>query len=194
MFLLAHAAAGLLTGLIFQAARPGRAVRLRWWVLGALLSDLIDKPLSLLLPVYEGYGRGPGHTLLLVLLLLAAGARSARIRAVAIGAASHLLLDAPWTYLAWFAWPTQGFVPAPGVPVDPEGYLAILLANPHVLAGELAGALVLLMHGWARLVQVSSTRAPAVTIDLVMVPSEDRDTSDAEPATGGQHAAERRSR
>lgn len=147
MFLLAHLGAALLTGRLLQAVDPRAAGRLRWWAVGGLLPDLVDKPLAALVPAYAGYGRGAGHTLLFVLLLLAVGVRLNAFRGVGLGAATHLLLDAPWTYMATFAWPLHGLVPPAGVNVGVEGFLQIFSSNVHVWAGELAGAAVLLAMG-----------------------------------------------
>lgn len=168
MFLLAHLAAALLAGRLAQVMSPQTAGRLRWWALGGILPDLIDKPLALLGPAFEGYGRGAGHTLLFVLLLLTVGRRLNTVRAVGFGAATHLLLDAPWTFLATFAWPVFGLVPAAGVDVGVGGYFAILFGNVHVWAGELVGAAVLIALGLEWLVGRVAATSPVVRVDFVV--------------------------
>ncbi len=169
MFPLAHLAAALLVGRVAQAMNPQRAGRLRWWALGGILPDLIDKPLALLGPAFEGYGRGAGHTLLFVLLLMTVGRRVDAFPSVGLGAATHLLLDAPWTFAAVFAWPLFGFVPAAGVDVGVQGYFAILFGNVHVWAGELVGAAVLLALGLEWFVGRGATPTrPAVSVDVVV--------------------------
>lgn len=190
VFLLAHVAAALLAGRLAQAVNPQAAGRLRWWALGGILPDLIDKPLALFGPAFEGYGRGAGHTLLVVLLLMAVGHRLNTVRAVGFGAATHLLLDAPWTFLAIFAWPLFGLVPAAGVKVGVGGYFAILFGNVHVWAGELVGVAVLLALGVEWFVGRLAVTRPAVRVDVVVAGEADDWRADA--ASVGLEASETR--
>jgi membrane-bound metal-dependent hydrolase YbcI (DUF457 family) len=105
MLLFGHLGIGL------RLARPFGRLPLRWVLLGTLLPDLIDKPLYYGLSTFTGL-RGAelglisgtrtfGHTGLLILLVLGFSAlmrshpgRSGKTAALAVGMATHLLLDA----------------------------------------------------------------------------------------------------
>ena len=111
-------------------------LRWRWLVLGCLLPDIVDKPLYLGAMLLRRAGadhldllRGSrlfGHTLFF-LALLAVGAsflRSAPLRAVSWGVATHLVLDLVpdfasgyfFQFRHWLLWPLfgWGFPPAYG--------------------------------------------------------------------------------
>ena len=94
---------------------PGR-VRLpldyRLVLLGSLLPDLVDKPVSWWLWP-EVTGRNLGHTGLLQLALVALGLAFATrgrygLLVLALASAGHLLLDRMWEVPSVLAWPTQG--------------------------------------------------------------------------------------
>lgn len=153
MFVLGH------MGIGHRLAQPfARGLPMRWLLVGTLLPDLIDKPLYYSLraleiasPLITG-SRTFGHTGLLLLTLTATAwiTRSRALAALAIGAATHLLLDnvldrliaadpqAVWALL----WPAfDGRFPGP-----PAAGLAAHLAHsfhPIVVGGELLGALLL---------------------------------------------------
>ena len=77
-------------------ARPWHQ-RLSWWgvAIGSLLPDLVDKPLFYLLPQFYGGSRLYGHTLIFLcnVSLLGLSLHSKRWISVAIGIATHLLID-----------------------------------------------------------------------------------------------------
>ncbi len=109
MFLLAHLLAGMLLGLVFALiSGDRRAVAVG--ALGAVLPDLIDKPLGLI--VLKGIvdaGRIYVHGLLVLMILFAAGMLLWRYRAtvlgivLAVGVLSHQIMDRMWTHpVAWF--------------------------------------------------------------------------------------------
>lgn len=79
---------------LLAAALLGRVARLSpfWLVVGATLPDAVDKPLASagVVDVFHSVG----HSGLLLPLAVAVAATGARGRAVAVGWASHLLLDA----------------------------------------------------------------------------------------------------
>lgn len=100
MFILSHLVAGIVVGIILaRAFRDRRAIPAA--AFGALLPDLIDKPLGHVF-LAIGYGRIYSHTLLFLLAAVLVGAivywryRSALALAAAAGIASHQVLDAMW--------------------------------------------------------------------------------------------------
>ena len=81
--------------------------------IGALLPDLIDKPLALL---DLGAGRLYGHTLALALALFVLAFisfrhnRKALLLSLAIGCFFHLIQDGMWNRLEILLWPAFGWV------------------------------------------------------------------------------------
>ncbi len=127
MFLFCHVLAGILVGLaLFSWRGDLRVIPLA--VLGAVLPDLIDKPLGLL---FLSYGRTFAHSLAFAVLLLALGAflywrtRSPLGIALAAGVLSHQVLDLMWMEPAAWFWPFSGQFPPP----DPEPLLSNLLRD-----------------------------------------------------------------
>ncbi|MDV2481016.1 metal-dependent hydrolase [Methanoculleus sp. Wushi-C6] len=117
MYLLAHAMAGILVGIVLAAIVGDRRV-VALAALGAVLPDLIDKPLGhIFLAGTVNYGRIYFHGLTVLFLVLIAGLLLYRYRgqvghlAVAAGMASHQFLDAMWRHpVEWF-WPFLGPLP-----------------------------------------------------------------------------------
>ena len=144
------------------AARPyGRFAHgeKRAFLLGALLPDLIDKPLFYV-PFWLTGARGEilsgthlfAHTALSLLLLVAV-ARLTRARfvgAVAIGVATHFVLDCVGLSmgLGTLLWPLFGWH-FPAYPFKSLGHHLATILNPITLAGELVGAAILLWD-WRR--------------------------------------------
>ena len=144
------------------AARPYRRFGLaekRAFFLGALLPDLIDKPLFYV-PFWLTGRRGEilsgthlfAHTAVFLLLLVAAAwlTRSRPLRAVAIGVATHFVLDCVGLSmgLGTLLWPIFGWH-FPAYPFKNLGRHLATILNPITLAGELAGAAILLWD-WRR--------------------------------------------
>jgi hypothetical protein len=120
---------------------------LRVLALGAVLPDLLDKPIGSL--VFHGYfrtGRIYGHTLLFAALLLAGvmaltrRGTTARRRwmALPIGVFIHLLLDIPLES-ATFWWPFLGFEFPPFEDGALGDLIRYLSRSPWVLAQEAIG-------------------------------------------------------
>ncbi|MCK9306591.1 MAG: metal-dependent hydrolase [Methanoculleus sp.] len=117
MYLIAHAMVGVLIGLVIAAIAGDRRV-LALAVLGAVLPDLIDKPLGhIILNGTVNYGRIYFHGLTILFLILLAGIILYRYRgrigllALAAGMASHQFFDAMWRHpVEWF-WPFLGPLP-----------------------------------------------------------------------------------
>jgi membrane-bound metal-dependent hydrolase YbcI (DUF457 family) len=143
-------------------ARLREALPSRWLGFGCLLPDVIDKPIFVAVrvarrlgPVHFDLLRGSrlfGHTLLLLALLSASAALvgSARLRALAWGAATHLVLDllsdlasgalVQWRY--WLLWPLFGLgFPPQYTGVRPGG---VELEYVVYLVGDAVGTALLL--------------------------------------------------
>ena len=123
-------------------------VDLRFLALGALLPDLIDKPLgTMLFPgAFNDSGQVIGHTLLFSLVLMSVVllvTRRGRVRrrwmALAVGSLLHLVLDAMWTVQETFLWPAFGWDFPPGVPEYWSSLLERVLADPWRIVQEVAG-------------------------------------------------------
>lgn len=117
MFILFHLLTGLLIGYLLADRLGTRAVVLPC-MLGALLPDLVDKPLGILvLGGALGSGRIFLHTLLFLLVLVLAGAIVYRrygrpaLLAVGVGVASHQVLDTMWTQPKAWLYPLLGAAP-----------------------------------------------------------------------------------
>jgi hypothetical protein len=141
------------------AARPYRhfsSAERRAFFLGALLPDLIDKPLFYI-PFWLTGRRGAAagilsgthlfaHTglFLLALVIAALLTRSLAVRAVAIGVATHLVLDCVGLSmgLRTLLWPLLGWH-FPAYPFRNLGQHLATILNPVTLAGELLGAAIL---------------------------------------------------
>lgn len=131
---------------------------LRLLVVGALLPDLVDKPLGRVFHT-GGYDNGHlwGHTLLfsavLMVVILAATERRSPMRRMwfplAVGSLFHLVLDGMWFSAETFLWPFLGTDFAEGEPGNLGDAFINSLTNPWVVAGELVG-LVYLMWLWRR--------------------------------------------
>ena len=101
-----------------------------WLLAGAVLPDLIDKPLASL-GVVELY-HSIGHTALLAPLAVLAGRSDDRARAVAVGWAAHLAADAVqialngrWLDLLFLVWPLA-------VPEDPFNLPPVAFARQYL--------------------------------------------------------------
>ncbi len=124
MYLLAHAMVGLLIGVVLAAIVGDRRV-LALAVLGAVLPDLIDKPLGhIVLAGTLDYGRIYFHGLTILFLVVIAGLilyyyrRRIDLFAVAAGMASHQFFDGMWRHpVEWF-WPFLGPLQSHGYPED----------------------------------------------------------------------------
>ena len=125
----------------------------RFIVLGALLPDIIDKPLGLILLPGLGNGRTILHTLLFLLCtLLAAFVIYRRQRVlwgfyITFGVLMHFLMDAIWNDPVTFCWPFLGpFAAYPGTTffLALQRWLQTLTSEPGVYLPEIAGFIILL--------------------------------------------------
>ena len=133
---------------IFRYVFRDPKVDLRFLALGALLPDLIDKPLGTILfpSLFNNNSQVIGHTLLFSMLLMSVvllATRRGRVRrrwmALAIGSLTHLVLDAMWTVQETFLWPAFGWAFPPGQSQYWSGLLERILAEPWTIVLEVIG-------------------------------------------------------
>ncbi len=158
MFLISHlgftAAPGALVARWWGENRgfANRAPDMRWLLAGAVLPDLIDKPIGQILfkPHFEN-GRIFAHTFVLALLLFLAGTYQwkrrgdSRIILLAFGVASHLVLDRVWTEPTTALWPSMGsFLHHPSMQTIIE-QIQEYISDPVFWVSELSGAALLVV-------------------------------------------------
>ena len=127
--------------------RSKRRIDYRFLLLGSILPDLIDKPLSLAGIVG---GRAIGHTLIFAIVVIASvavlesrGWKSGILLGISLGIGTHLLLDTLWTNPEVLFWPALGFsFPTGGMNLD--RLLHTLLTDPYVYGGEIIGMAMLI--------------------------------------------------
>ncbi len=145
--MLGHLGFTLIAGRLLRPfAWTGQRFPVHLLLLGALLPDIIDKPLGHGILGWDN-GRLWAHTLLFVLALGAwAWMRaSPRLGALALGAGLHQLQDQlPWGDPASWLWPLGGAFPrglSPGLP----DWIAALTSDPYIWASEGIGLLALIV-------------------------------------------------
>ena len=102
--------------LLFDGRETGsKSLDYRFLAFGALLPDIIDKPVGLLiLPERLGTTQSIGHTLIFSLVFLIIGCLAYRhngklpLLSLAIGCIGHLILDGMWSRPDTLLWPTLG--------------------------------------------------------------------------------------
>jgi inner membrane protein len=146
-----------MTAVIIFVTLGRRRIDYRVVLLGAILPDLLDKPIGRIF--FEDTfqtSRIFGHTLAFVLILMTfvqvflRGETARRWFVLAIAALIHLALDAMWTQPVTLFWPLFGT----DFPKDPvsEYWLQVLLRpfeHPLEALKELAGLAVLIYLGFA---------------------------------------------
>ena len=117
--------------------RPTSSIDYRLLALGALLPDLIDKPLAFWIsPEAIGTTRSVGHTLSLSFALLILGylsywrGKKLAVLSLALGCLSHLILDGMWAAQQTLLWPALGFGFPEGGHQEPLGFLWRLWHRP----------------------------------------------------------------
>jgi len=128
----------------------------RFVIVGAILPDIIDKPLGqiILYSVFQN-GRIISHTLLFVAVLTLIGLyvekryKSTVIEFLALGALMHLVLDQMWNTPQTLFWPLLGWA---FPKVDLENYsgfiLNELLTRPDVYLPEIIGFIICAAFVW----------------------------------------------
>ncbi len=133
MFPLAH--------LGFTSLLSSRNIDLKVLLLGALLPDLIDKPLGhILLP--GNNGRIIAHTLLFSALLLLIGLAWKSALPLSLGVSMHQLLDSMYLSPESSLWPVLG--PFPSTDFHISSWLDSL-TDPFIIIAELVGLAILVV-------------------------------------------------
>lgn len=116
----------------------------RLLVIGAMLPDLIDKPLGhLIFP--EDNGRIFAHTLLFSILLLMVGLRFRPFLSISIGTSFHHILDGIFLDPGTSLWPLLG----PFGSYDFEVYQWLeAFVEPYVISEEIIGLLMIVILAW----------------------------------------------
>jgi hypothetical protein len=135
---------------------------IRFLMLGSILSDILDKPLSFL---GLGDGRFIFHTLLVNLIVLFIGFfltlknRKTWVLAISIGMLAHLVLDFMWQNPHALFWPLDGWNFPPPVQIFFWGQIFLwwstLVSDPTVLIFEGIGLAPLLFLTWILICQRS---------------------------------------
>jgi inner membrane protein len=121
----------------------------RFILMGAVLPDVIDFPLSF---IFSWPGkRGPAHTLLAVVVVTLSvvvafrGVRRLSLFGLGVGWLTHLVADGMWLVPRTFLWPAFGtrFGATPGEPYSVDLVLHPL-SHMTTWAGELVGLSILL--------------------------------------------------
>ncbi|NTV90821.1 MAG: hypothetical protein HGA22_10775 [Clostridiales bacterium] len=131
-----------------------RELDYRIFLVGALLPDLIDKPLYFCFRDLVGTSQFIGHTLVFLLVLLAAGlffdkklCRPALLT-LAAGVFSHQALDFIVMNYTNFLWPVFGFdfVHSQAADMTLANRLINHITSPYYLIGELIGLPIVLCY------------------------------------------------
>lgn len=112
------AAAGTSESIPWQASQEGvlsrqRVFGYKFVILGALLPDIIDKPIGVVF--FSSQGRLIGHTILFSLVLICIGLylsyahRMSSVLIVAVCSMGHLVLDGMWANPEVLFWPVHGW-------------------------------------------------------------------------------------
>jgi inner membrane protein len=129
-----------------------RFLDVRILMIGALMPDIIDKPLSFL---GFGNGRSITHTLLiflivlLIALILYASKKITWLLAISFGMFSHLILDSMWATPQTLLWPLHGWAfPAANHKIgfgQISTWWNMLLTNPRLDVSEAIGFLIVVI-------------------------------------------------
>jgi membrane-bound metal-dependent hydrolase YbcI (DUF457 family) len=176
MFLACHLFFGILLGLVL-AGRTGERRLIGFSALGAVIPDLLDKPIGhILFAETLDSGRLFGHGLLFVFILIVAGLTSYRRRdsfatlAVAAGVLSHQVLDAMW------AMPVTWYFPLLG-PYEPQEYInyfggafmaEVSSLSEWVFLAASAGIVLAATRGLSRL-SAAIIRASTILLGLLAI-------------------------
>jgi membrane-bound metal-dependent hydrolase YbcI (DUF457 family) len=164
----------------------------RFLFLGALLPDLIDKPLGrVFLRDSLDSGRTVAHTLLFAAVLLATAMVVTRrgsswrnkLMPLALGVLLHLFLDFMWTAPETLWWPILGSEFAPAQSGDIFDALMANVTAPFVVAGEVLGLTYLVWMWRADRLSEPARRREFLRSGILRVPIGGR-----RAASAGQHA------
>jgi len=148
MLLFAH------LGLTLASARLVSGAAWGYLLLGSMLPDIIDKPLGELLFGTPAMGRTISHTLIFVLILLAAAyyRHDQRMASIGGGILCHLALDSMWNSPITLLWPLLGAFPRAPDLSTMDFLMALLkgLSDPMVVGPEILGLAYLICFALSR--------------------------------------------
>lgn len=146
MFPLGHLGLSLAAALVLARTVGHPSVSPRLVLVGAILPDVIDKPLAL---VGFGDGRSLAHTAVFALALVGFLAVLPRTEflGLSFGVAMHLLLDGMWGQPDVLLWPALG-LGFPAGEIRLSRFWETLLTDPVVFGGEVSGGLVLALYAF----------------------------------------------
>ncbi|MDP6100336.1 MAG: metal-dependent hydrolase [Dehalococcoidia bacterium] len=159
MLILGHVGISLGAAQLFERVvlRRRRGLDYRLLMVGALLPDMIDKPVGLyILGDVIHSGRIVGHTLLFSLVLLGVGVwryrrGNAVLLSLGLGTLLHLVLDEMWLQPAVLWWPVLGWSMVESWST-PFGSFVHSMINaytmPRTYATELLGGLIVAHFLW----------------------------------------------
>jgi inner membrane protein len=160
MLLFAHAGITLAAAKLFNSIRSWVrkqkthfSLDYRLVLLGAMLPDIIDKPLGgIIFKDTLGSGRAFAHTLAFLLILVVAGVimqwkwEKSWLLVLAGGDFMHLILDKMWLFPKTLFWPLYGWsFPKSNPELWIDQWLSVLSSDPSVYIPEIIGALILLI-------------------------------------------------
>ncbi len=130
----------------------GDLIDIRLLLIGAILSDIIDKPLGhLIFRESLGNGRVFGHTLLFLIIISVAGFYLYNQRSktwlltISFGTFMHLILDQMWQSTQTLFWPLFGFTfPKGDITGWVENMWKAFITDPGVYIPEIVGGLVII--------------------------------------------------
>ena len=171
---------GATVAIIRYAFRDDR-MDLRFLLVGAVLSDVIDTPIGLI--GYDSLGgvRLVAHSLLfaaalmvVVLLSTRRGRPRKRWMPLAVGLFMHLFLDAMWSDPETLWWPFLGLDFSPSGAGDAAAHVAAVLSDWRVWALEAVGLAYLIVLGRRARLADPSARRQLLTVGTVDAPIERR--------------------
>jgi hypothetical protein len=145
VFLLGHLGIGLGLAWLLAWKSPAR-FDYRLILFGAILPDLIDKPLGAALGLET---RIWAHTFVFLFAILALSFAPAlwSLRFVGFGVATHFLLDRLWETPRIVLYPAYGWTFNPAI-FETGRWFDTLFHDPYVQAGEIVGAALLVLFAW----------------------------------------------
>jgi len=153
MFVLGHI--GLTVGIVYLGLymledKRLLSVDLRVLVIGAMLPDIIDKTLGIvILPDTFGHGRLYFHSLLFGLMFLAVAmlAKKIWLQLLGVGVILHLILDSMWSDKEIFLWPLYG-LDLPTRDFEAQRWIEMFLTEPYIQVTEGIGLVIIIAIGY----------------------------------------------
>lgn len=134
-------------GVVLAKILFGRSLDFRLVALGALLPDLIDKPVGrIFLRQRFQSGRLFGHSMAGAFVIAAISRRNPRLRGLAAGVLTHLILDSIWRDGQVALWPLVGKFPRK--PTVGAWWRAFVPGVSDLKLLEEVAGVVLLIHFW----------------------------------------------